>query len=193
MLQKSFTNNLIEVGVDEVGRGCLAGPVVAAAVILPKDFFHSKLTDSKQLSAKEREKIKIDIENNALQFAISEVSAPKIDEINILQASFLAMHQALDKLTLTPELILVDGNRFVPYKFINHQCIIKGDSKFFSIAAASVLAKCYRDNLMTNLSYSYPEYAWQKNMGYPTLAHRKAIKEFGITPWHRASFRLLKE
>ncbi|TAG57350.1 MAG: ribonuclease HII [Cytophagales bacterium] len=193
MLQKSFTNNLIEVGVDEVGRGCLAGPVVAAAVILPKDFFHSKLTDSKQLSAKEREKIKIDIENNALQFAISEVSAPKIDEINILQASFLAMHQALDKLTLTPELILVDGNRFVPYKFINHQCIVKGDSKFFSIAAASVLAKCYRDNLMTNLSYSYPKYAWQKNMGYPTLAHRKAIKEFGITPWHRASFRLLKE
>lgn len=193
MLQKSFTNNLIEVGVDEVGRGCLAGPVVAAAVILPKDFFHSKLTDSKQLSAKEREKIKIDIENNALQFAISEVSAPKIDEINILQASFLAMHQALDKLTLTPELILVDGNRFVPYKFINHQCIVKGDSKFFSIAAASVLAKCYRDNLMTNLSYSYPKYVWQKNMGYPTLAHRKAIKEFGITPWHRASFRLLKE
>jgi ribonuclease HII len=192
MLISSFTNNLVEAGVDEVGRGCLAGPVVAAAVVLPKDYFHPKLTDSKKLSYQEREKIKNDIEKEALDYAIAEVSHTIIDKINILNASFLAMHNALDKLKIIPELILVDGNNFSPYKFISHQCVVKGDSKYFSIAAASVLAKCYRDDLMSELSKKFPEYAWDSNVGYPTMAHRKAIKEFGTTEWHRMSFRLLK-
>jgi ribonuclease HII len=192
MLISSFTNNLVEAGVDEVGRGCLAGPVVAAVVVLPKDYFHPKLTDSKKLSYQEREKIKKDIEKEALDYAIAEVSHTIIDKINILNASFLAMHHALDKLKIIPELILVDGNKFSPYKFISHQCVVKGDSKYFSIAAASVLAKCYRDDLMSELSKKFPEYAWDSNVGYPTMAHRKAIKEFGTTEWHRMSFRLLK-
>lgn len=193
MLLSSFTNLAIEAGVDEVGRGCIAGPVVAAAVVLPKDYFHPKLTDSKQLSATARNAIKFDIEKHALAFAIAEVSHTDIDKINILQASFRAMHLAINQLSTKPELLLIDGNRFLKYPNIDHQCIIKGDSKFFSIAAASVLAKCYRDNLMENLAKSYPQYGWHTNMGYPTSAHRKAIIQYGITPWHRLSFRLLKE
>ena len=192
MLIASYTQNLLEVGVDEVGRGCLAGPVVAAAVILPKDYYHPKLNDSKKLSEKERESIKIDIENEAISFAIAEVSNEKIDEINILNASFLAMHHAIAKLSLIPELILVDGNRFKPYNFIPHECIVKGDGKYFSIAAASVLAKCYRDNLMKQLALEFPHYGWEHNVGYPTLKHRKGIEIQGVTPLHRLSFTLLR-
>ncbi len=193
MLLSSFTKTSIEAGVDEVGRGCLAGPVVAAAVILPKDYFHPKLTDSKLLSLKDREVIKLDIQNNAISYAIGQVSHQEIDKINILQASFKAMHIAIAQLTMVPELLLIDGNRFANYPFVPHQCIIKGDAKFFSIAAASVLAKCFRDDLMSELALQYPEYGWQTNVGYPTIAHRKAIKKHGVTPWHRLSFRLLKE
>lgn len=191
-LFSSFTPHLIEAGVDEVGRGCLAGPVVAAAVILPKNFTHPLLNDSKKLSENTRKELKIEIENKALAYAVAEVSNLEIDKINILNASFLAMHKALDKLLVIPELILVDGNRFLPYPFIPHQCIIKGDSKYFSIAAASVLAKCYRDDLMSDLAKIHPHYGWEKNVGYPTLLHRKGIENQGVTPLHRMSFTLLK-
>ncbi len=190
-LASSFTTNLIEVGVDEVGRGCLAGPVVAAAVILPKNFKHTLLNDSKLLNQKERYLLKEEIISAALDFAVGEVSNEIIDQINILNASFMAMHEALDSLKIKPELILVDGNRFKPYEFIPYQCIIKGDGKFFSIAAASVLAKCYRDDLMQNLAKEFPYYNWEKNVGYPTLKHRLGIEKFGITPFHRKSFKLL--
>lgn len=190
-LQASFSKHLIEAGVDEVGRGCLAGPVVASAVILPKDYFHSKLTDSKQLGKTDRDKIKIEIEKEAICFAIAEVSNHQIDEMNIHHASIFAMHRALDQLATKPELILVDGKYFHPYPFTQHQCVIKGDSKFYSIAAASVLAKCYRDELMENLSKEFPYYGWQKNVGYPTKQHREGIKEFGITQHHRLSYKLL--
>jgi ribonuclease HII len=184
---------LVESGVDEVGRGCLAGPVVAAAVILPKDYFHPKLNDSKLLNAKDRNEIREDIIKEAIDYAIAEVSNQIIDEINILNASFLAMHYALDKLLCIPELILVDGNRFNPYKFIPYECVIKGDGKYFSIAAASVLAKCYRDDLMTNLSKSFPHYGWENNVGYPTVKHRAGIKIHGTTEHHRMTFSLLGE
>ncbi|MFN0049611.1 MAG: ribonuclease HII [Cytophagales bacterium] len=189
-LISSFTSHLVEAGVDEVGRGCLAGPVVAAAVILPKKFTHPKLTDSKILSQSDRESIKLDIESAAISYAIAEVSHETIDKINILNASILAMHNALDKLTNTPELILVDGNRFKPYQFIPYECVVKGDGKYFSIAAASVLAKCYRDELMKNLSKEYTDYGWEKNMGYPTIVHRKAIFTHGFSPLHRLSFKV---
>lgn len=192
-LFSSFTPNLIEAGVDEVGRGCLAGPVVAAAVILPKNYTHPLLTDSKKLTENTRNLLKTEIENQAIAFAVAEVSNIEIDKINILKASFLAMHKALDKLLLKPELILVDGNRFVSYQFTPHQCIVKGDSKYFSIAAASVLAKCYRDNLMATFAKTYPNYGWEKNVGYPTLFHRKGIENHGVTPLHRLSFTLLKK
>ncbi|MEM9831919.1 MAG: ribonuclease HII [Bacteroidota bacterium] len=188
MLKSAFTNDLIEAGCDEVGRGCLAGPVVAAAVILPKGFTHAILTDSKQLSGETRAQLAEEIKEQALAYAIAEVSNQQIDEINILNASFLAMHRALDALSLRPELILVDGNRFQPYPLVSHQCVIKGDQQYFSIAAASVLAKTYRDKLMQQLAQKYPQYGWERNVGYPTSTHREAIQQHGITPWHRRSF-----
>lgn len=193
MLKSSFSTDKIEAGCDEVGRGCLAGPVVAAAVILPQDYKHKFLTDSKQLSKKKRELIKKDIINDAVSFAIAEISNEEVDKINVLKASFVGMHRALDQLVKIPELILVDGNRFIPYKSIPHQCIIKGDGKYLSIAAASILAKTYRDDLMVRLSELHPEYGWERNVGYPTKEHRKAIEKHGITPYHRKSFRLLPQ
>ncbi|MDX1903385.1 MAG: ribonuclease HII [Thermonemataceae bacterium] len=192
MLKSSFSNQYIEVGVDEVGRGCLAGSVVAAAVILPKDFHHPHLTDSKKLSEKQRIRIEEDIKKSAIGWAIAEASPSEIDTYNILNASILAMHRALDIIfaqSPQPELILVDGNKFKPYHFIPYQCIVKGDSKFLSIAAASVLAKNYRDLQMQNLSEKYPYYAWHKNVGYPTAVHKKAIIEYGLSPYHRRSFK----
>lgn len=188
MLKSAFTTDLIEAGCDEVGRGCLAGPVVAAAVILPKKFTHPFLTDSKKISAPQRMQLRTLIQESALAYAVAEVSNQQIDEINILNASFLAMHRALDQLNTRPELILVDGNRFQPYLHIPHQCIIKGDSQYFSIAAASVLAKTYRDLLMQDLAKTHPQYGWERNVGYPTSVHRQAIQKYGITPWHRKSF-----
>lgn len=190
MLKKSWTKNLLEVGCDEAGRGCLCGPVVAAAVILNKDFQHNLINDSKKLSAKTRLELEIYIKEHVLEYAIAEVSPQKIDEINILNASFLAMHLALNQLKNKPELILVDGNRFNPYPNIEHLCIVKGDSKMLSIAAASILAKNHRDRLMLNLHEEFPNYSWNKNMGYATKMHRMALKEYGITPHHRKSFRL---
>jgi ribonuclease HII len=191
MLRSSFTKDLVEAGCDEVGRGCLAGPVVAAAVILPKKFKHKLLTDSKQLKKKDREQLQEEIKGAALAWAVAEVSHEEIDEINILNASFKAMHLALDQLEVVPEFLLIDGNRFTAYKKIQHQCIVKGDSKYLSIAAASVLAKTYRDDLMEKLSDQYPGYGWESNMGYPTVQHRDGIRLLGITPYHRRSFQLL--
>jgi ribonuclease HII len=189
---KPFHQNLVpEAGCDEAGRGCLAGPVVAAAVILPTDFHHPLLNDSKQLSKKEREVLRPVIEKEALAWAVAECSPEEIDEINILQASFLAMHRAVEQLSIKPELLLIDGNRFKPYPFIQHLCIVKGDSKYGSIAAASVLAKTYRDAQMEKLALEYPDYLWQQNAGYPTKAHRAAIESIGPCCWHRKSFRLL--
>ena len=191
MLRSFYTANVLEAGLDEVGRGCLAGPVVAAAVILPGDYSHPILNDSKQLTRTQRETLRGDIERDALAWAVAEVSHEDIDRINILKASFLAMHRAVDALSIRPEHLLVDGNRFTPYPMIPHTCIIKGDAHFLSIAAASVLAKIYRDNLMERLDKEYPAYGWAQNVGYPTPVHRKAIREFGPTPYHRMSFRLL--
>lgn len=189
-----FTEKYIEVGVDEVGRGCLAGSVVAAAVILPKNFYHSTLTDSKQLSEKARLKTEIYIKENALAWAIAEASVEEIDTYNIASASVLAMHRALDKIfaQISPELILVDGKYFKPYGFVPYECIVKGDAKFFSIAAASVLAKNYRDAQMRKLAQEFPEYAWEKNVGYPTAQHKKAIEQYGISPYHRKTFGICK-
>ncbi|GAB3747971.1 ribonuclease HII [Spirosoma pomorum] len=191
MLKSFYNADAIEAGLDEVGRGCLAGPVVAAAVILPHDYTHPLLNDSKQLSRLQRETIRLDIERDALAWAVAEVSHEVIDQINILKASFLAMHRAVDALTLRPEHLLVDGNRFTPYPMLPHTCIIKGDAKFLSIAAASILAKTYRDDLMERLSLDFPAYGWAKNVGYPTPLHRAAIRELGPTKHHRMSFRLV--
>ena len=190
-LRSAFTKDLVEAGCDEVGRGCLAGPVVAAAVILPKKFRHKLLNDSKQLNKDERQSLKEVIETQALAFAVAEVSNNEIDQINILNASFKAMHLALDKLSMKPELLLIDGNRFKPYGEIPFECIIKGDGRYFSIAAASVLAKIYRDDLMERMAEQYPGYKWETNVGYPTGEHRDGIKKLGITPLHRKSFQLL--
>ena len=191
MLRSSFTKTLIEAGCDEVGRGCLAGPVVAAAVILPKKYKHKLLTDSKQLKSAEREFLQAEIKREAIAWAIAEVSHEEIDVINILNASFKAMHLALDQLTVTPEFLLIDGNRFNPYRDVKYECIVKGDSKYLSIAAASVLAKTYRDGLMAKLSIQFPGYGWNTNVGYPTVEHRDGIRALGITPYHRKSFQLL--
>jgi len=191
MLKSSFTKDKIEAGCDEVGRGCLAGPVVAAAVILPKKYKHKLLTDSKQLTKSERESLEMDIKRDALAWAIAEVSNEEIDMINILNASFKAMHRAIEQLTTQPEFLLIDGNRFNPHKDLPFQCIVKGDSKYLSIAAASVLAKTYRDELMSALHKQYPVYGWNTNVGYPTMEHRNGIRAFGITPYHRKSFQLL--
>lgn len=193
MLLSCFSHDLIEAGCDEAGRGCLAGPVVAAAVILPKDYKHELLNDSKQLNRKQREALRSDVQRDALAWAIAEVSSEEIDVINILNASFKAMHRAVDKLTRKPELLLIDGNRFNRYEAIQHQCIIKGDSLYLSIAAASVLAKTYRDDYMQNLSAQFPGYGWERNAGYPTKEHRNGIRALGITPFHRRSFTLLPE
>jgi ribonuclease HII len=191
MLLSSFTSDLIEAGCDEVGRGCLAGPVVAAAVILPKNYKHELLNDSKQLTKEDRFILQSDIVCDALTWAVAEVSNEEIDEINILNASFKAMHLALDKLTMRPEFLLIDGNRFKPYGDVKFECVIKGDGKYLSIAAASVLAKNYRDGLMSKLSEEFPGYGWHTNVGYPTIEHRDGIRELGITPYHRKSFQLL--
>ncbi|GAB4337136.1 MAG: ribonuclease HII [Flammeovirgaceae bacterium] len=191
MLKSFFNASKIEAGVDEVGRGCLAGPVVAAAVILPKDFFHPDLNDSKQLSQKKRLILKEIIEKEAITFAVAEASHQEIDQINILKASFMAMHRAIEKLKTIPEHLLIDGNRFIPFSGISHVCIVKGDALFAPIAAASVLAKTYRDDLMSKLSKQFPMYGWDKNVGYPTQYHIKAIEKFGLSPYHRKSFRVL--
>ncbi|HAF29827.1 MAG TPA: ribonuclease HII [Bacteroidales bacterium] len=193
MLLSYFTKDTLEAGCDEAGRGCLAGPVVAAAVILPPDFTHPILNDSKQINEKNRYILRTEIEQSALAFAIGIVDNKGIDESNILKASIMAMHKALDSLKIIPEHIIVDGNKFIKYKNIPHQCIVKGDSKYYSIAAASILAKTYRDDLMNELHQTYPQYNWKQNKGYPTKKHRQAIKEFGTTPYHRMSFRLLDE
>lgn len=191
MLLSSYSKNKIEAGLDEAGRGCLAGPVVAAAVILPEGYQNELLNDSKKLKEKDRDFLRVQIEKDALTYAVGIVDNVEIDKINILKASFLAMHKALDQLTIAPELLLIDGNRFVPYKEIQHECIIKGDGKYLSIAAASILAKTYRDNLMKNLGEQFPEYGWEKNMGYPTPQHREAIRNHGPNKHHRMSFTLL--
>ena len=189
-LIKKWSENYIEAGCDEVGRGCLCGPVVAAAVILDDNFEQNLVNDSKKLNFKTRLELNDYIKNNVKDYAIAELSPAFIDQHNILNASIHAMHNALDKLTIRPELILVDGNKFHPYNFIPHQCIIKGDSKVLSIAAASILAKNYRDQLMIRLHEEFPEYGWNKNMGYATKVHIEALKKFGPTKYHRQSFRL---
>jgi ribonuclease HII len=192
MLKSSYHHlGIVEAGCDEAGRGCLAGPVVASAVILPQNFKHKILNDSKKLTEKQRESIKLSIIKSAISIGIGVVSPKEIDKINILNASFLAMHRAIDELKIKPELLLIDGNRFKPYNKTKHVCIIKGDGKFFSIAAASVIAKTYRDNLMKKLDQDYPIYDWKSNKGYPTKKHRLAILENGITKHHRKTFQLL--
>jgi ribonuclease HII len=180
-----------EAGCDEAGRGCLAGPVFAAAVILPVKFRHKLLNDSKQLKASDRDMLRVVIEKEAVCYAVASVDNEEIDRINILQASFRAMHLALEKLQQAPGYILVDGNRFIPYGNIPHACIIKGDGIYASIAAASILAKTYRDEYMQQLHEQYPHFGWQENKGYPTVSHRNAIREHGDTPYHRKTFRLL--
>ncbi len=188
----SFLNeNLVEAGCDEAGRGCLSGPVVAAAVILPADFHHEFLNDSKLVTESKREILKPIIESQALAWGVGMVHEKEIDEINILNASFLAMHRAIDQLVLRPEFLLIDGNRFNPYPNISAECIVKGDQKYKSIAAASILAKTYRDEYMEKLHAEFPVYDWQQNKGYPTKKHREAIREFGACKYHRMSFTLL--
>lgn len=189
MLQPYYQSELLEAGLDEAGRGCLAGPVVAAAVILPHDFSHPLLNDSKQLTEAERWLLRPIIEAQALAWAIEAVDAPTIDRINILQATFVAMHAAVDALAIRPELLLVDGNRFKPYFGIPHVCLVKGDSRFSAIAAASILAKTWRDAFMEVRHAEHPVYGWATNKGYPTPTHRAAIQAHGLTVWHRRSFR----
>ncbi|MEZ7839225.1 MAG: ribonuclease HII [Flavobacteriales bacterium] len=193
MLKAYLHKTKIEAGCDEAGRGCLAGPVVAAAVILPKDFTHPLLNDSKQVSEKKRAILKLVIEKEAIAYAVGIVDHKEIDDINILNASFLAMHRALDQIKTSFDSILVDGNRFKKYRDTEHHCIIKGDGKYLNIAAASILAKTYRDEIMENLDKEFPVYSWKKNKGYPTKAHRAAIREFGVNKNHRLTFRLLPE
>ncbi|HZW64712.1 MAG TPA: ribonuclease HII [Hanamia sp.] len=190
MLLPFFHNKFLEAGVDEVGRGCYAGPVYAAAVILPKSFYHPLLNDSKELTREQRNELRPVIEQECYAFSVASVSNTEIDRINILQASFKAMHLALNKLQRTPELLLVDGNRFKRYKQLPHQCIIKGDGIYASIAAASVLAKCYRDEYMENLHEKYSMYYWNKNKGYGTREHRSAIEVHGLCRYHRKSFKI---
>jgi ribonuclease HII len=190
MLLGRYQFALLEAGCDEAGRGCLAGPVFAAAVILPHDFEHDLLNDSKQLSEDVRYRLRIEIEEKAIAHAVASVDNEEIDAINILNASFLAMHRALDKLKFIPEFLIIDGNRFNKYKNIKHQCIIEGDAKYFSIAAASVLAKTYRDDYMKQIALEHPEYNWHSNKGYPTIKHRETILKIGYTRYHRRTFRV---
>lgn len=191
MLLSHYYEGLVEAGCDEAGRGCLAGSVYAAAVILPPDYDNELLNDSKKLSAKKRYTLRAEIERDAVAWAVGVVTPDEIDKINILNASFLAMHRALDQLKVRPEAVIVDGNRFKPYQELPFTTIVKGDGKYLSIAAASILAKTYRDDYMQALAKEYPQYDWQSNMGYPTKKHRKAIREHGVTPYHRKSFNLL--
>ena len=191
MLKNAYYINKVEAGCDEAGRGCLAGSVFAAAVILPPDYENELLNDSKQLSEKKRYLLRSMIEKDALAWAVGVVTAAEIDKINILNASFLAMHRALDALSVRPEAIIVDGNRFKPYQDVPHTTIVKGDGKYLSIAAASILTKTYRDDYMKAIAEEFPQYDWRSNKGYPTKKHRAAIKEYGISPYHRKSFTLL--
>lgn len=190
MLEKYFYKDKIEAGCDEAGRGCLAGAVYAAAVILPQDFECEWLDDSKKLNKKRRYQLRTIIEREALAWAVGIVDEKEIDEINILNASFLAMHRAIEGLSKVPQHLLIDGNRFKPYSSIEHHCIVKGDGKYLAIAAASVLAKTYRDDYMLDLHQKFPQYKWEQNKGYPTLAHRQAIVDYGYTPYHRQTFKL---
>ena len=193
MLKAFFQNELIEAGCDEAGRGCFAGPVFAAAVILPKDFFHPLLNDSKQLSEANRNELRIVIEKEALSFAVTAISSDEIDKTNILKASIKAMHVSVSKLSVAPQLLLIDGKYFLPYQKLPHRCFIQGDATYASIAAASILAKTYRDELMQQLHEEFPCYNWAKNKGYGTAEHRKAIEESGLCHYHRKSFRLLPQ
>lgn len=193
MLKPYLHKDLTEAGCDEAGRGCLAGDVYAAAVILPKDFENELLNDSKKLTEAQRYKLRVIIERDALAWAIGIVTAAEIDKINILQASILAMHRAVDKLSIRPQHLLIDGNKFRPYHNIPHTTVVKGDATYMNIAAASILAKTYRDDYMAKLAKEYPQYDWLSNKGYPTAKHRAAIKEFGTTPYHRLSYNLLGE
>jgi ribonuclease HII len=190
MLKAKWSRDYIEAGCDEAGRGCLAGPVFAGAVILPEDFSHPWLNDSKQLTEKQREELRPVIEREALAWSVVAVSPQEIDEINILNASIMGMHRCVDQLSIQPQLLLIDGNRFKPYFGIPHQCIIKGDSLFRSIAAASILAKTHRDECMLQLDEQFPGYGWKENKGYPTLQHKKAIAQLGVTPHHRMTFKM---
>ena len=191
MLKNYYEQGRVEAGCDEAGRGCLAGSVYAAAVILPPDYHNERLNDSKKLTARQRYALRQDIERDAVAWAVGVVTPQEIDQINILNASILAMHRALDQLQVRPEAIIVDGNRFKPYRDLPHTTIVKGDGKYLSIAAASILAKTYRDAEMVRLAQEYPDYDWQHNMGYPTRKHREAIRQHGITPYHRRTFNLL--
>ena len=190
MLKNYYEQGRVEAGCDEAGRGCLAGSVYAA-VILPLDYLNERLNDSKKLTARQRYALRQDIERDAVAWAVGVVTPQEIDQINILNASILAMHRALDQLQVRPEAIIVDGNRFKPYRDLPHTTIVKGDGKYLSIAAASILAKTYRDDEMVRLAQEYPDYDWQHNMGYPTRKHREAIRQHGITPYHRRTFNLL--
>ncbi len=190
MLLPYFQNELIEAGCDEAGRGCLAGPVFTAAVVLPKNFTHPILRDSKQLNEKNRADLRVIIEQQALAFAVSMVDHQEIDKINILNASIKAMHLALEQLSFSPGFVIIDGNRFKPFQDIPFECVVKGDDKYCSIAAASILAKTYRDDYMLQLSAEYPNYDWANNKGYPTIKHRNAVLAFGLTPYHRKTFRI---
>ena len=190
MLKPFFNPDVVEAGCDEAGRGCLAGPVFAAAVILPKDFAHPLLNDSKQLSKAVRDELKPVVEGSAIAWAVAMITHEEIDRINILKASFKAMHEAVDQLTHRPELLLIDGNRFTPYFGIPHQCIVQGDAQYAAIAAASILAKTYRDAYMEALHEEHPEYGWNDNKGYGTLQHRRQIAAIGLSPYHRVSFRM---
>jgi len=188
-MKSFFQNSLIEAGCDEAGRGCLAGPVFAAAVILPKDFTHDTLTDSKKLTAKQRYLLRDEIKQKAVAWAVASCDNNEIDKINILKASVRAIHKAVEQLTMRPELLIIDGNYFIAYPDIPHRNFVKGDALYYSIAAASVLAKTYRDDYMLALAAEYPQYRWEKNKGYPSQEHRSAIAKHGITPYHRLSFK----
>lgn len=190
MLAPFYQREFLEAGCDEAGRGCLAGPVFAAAVILPPDFYHPLLNDSKQIKEKDRFALRVEIEKTALAFAIGIVSHQEIDKINILNASFLAMHRAVEQLQISPEFLIIDGNRFNSYQNLKHQCIVKGDGKYFSIAAASILAKTYRDDFMDKIDGEYPIYNWKQNKGYPTIYHRNTVLKHGFSPYHRKTFKV---
>jgi ribonuclease HII len=190
---KHFISDKIIAGVDEAGRGCIAGPVVAAAVILPKDFQHPFLNDSKQLTEHQRNELRPIIEKKAIAFSIGVVDNLMIDKINILQATYVAMHQAIEKLKFQPSILIIDGNRFKPYPNFEHQCIVKGDAIYIEIASASILAKTYRDEIMLEYAKQFPEYNWQQNKGYPTLEHKKAVWKNGYTPLHRITFNINKQ